>query len=82
MTKRKTLYKKWMIYAPLGLIFIGAGLSMVTEASFLKQSDVPFWDWFAFGTLSLVIFNTGICIFGQAIIFRIKYEILNKQKKN
>jgi len=82
MTKRKTLFTKWIIYAPLGLIFIGAGLSMVGEASFMKQNDMPFWDWFAFGTLSLVIFNAGICIFGQAIIFRVKYEILNKKKKN
>ncbi len=81
--KRKKLFRKWIITAPLGLILIGAGLSMLGEASFMKQNEaIPFWDWFTFGTLSLVVFNSGICFFGQAVIYRVKYEILINRKKS
>lgn len=63
-----------MIYAPLGLILVGAGASMLGDASHVKASGAPFWHWFLYGTLSLSVFNAGLCVFGQAIIFRIRYE--------
>lgn len=65
--------QKWLLYAPLGLILIGAGLSCFGEALIWKYEQAPFWNWFAFGTFSLVLFNSGLCFFGEAIIARVQY---------
>jgi len=34
------------------------------------MNDEP---WFWLGTLGLVVLNSGVSIFGQAVIFRMKY---------
>lgn len=69
--------RKWLIYAPLGLILVGAGLSCFGEALIWKYEQAPFWDWFGFGTFSLVLINSGLCFFGEAIIARVRY--INEQ---
>jgi hypothetical protein len=55
--------KRWIL-APLGLVLIGAGLSMAIDAGFRKWNHE---DWFLYGTSALVVFNSGICIFGRAV---------------
>ncbi len=71
MNKHKKL---WMILAPTGLILIGAGLCMAIDAGFEKQNNRPF---VLYGTFALIIFNSGISIFGRAVA----EMILFKQKK-
>jgi hypothetical protein len=61
--------KQYIWQAPIGLIFIGAGLSMAIEAGNLKANH---HEWFWLGTFSLIIFNSGLCIFGDAIVKRIR----------
>lgn len=53
--------------APTGLLLSGAGLSLVGEATVLKASLSPWWEWFAWGTLGLILFNVGLCIFTEAV---------------
>ncbi len=31
--------------------------------------------WFCYGTLALIIFNSGFCVFGDAVIKRVKDEM-------
>lgn len=50
---------KWLLQSTLGLLLIGAGLSMTIDAGFEKYTNHP---WVLYGTLALVVFNSGICI--------------------
>ncbi|MEL7247910.1 MAG: hypothetical protein AAFO03_05810 [Bacteroidota bacterium] len=70
----KQYYRRWMLRAPLGLVLVGFGLSLVIEAGFYKHSGAATWEWVGFGTLALVVFNSGLCIFGDAILQRVRYE--------
>tara|TARA_B100001079_G_C16335223_1_gene480996 strand:+ start:33 stop:215 length:183 start_codon:yes stop_codon:yes gene_type:complete len=53
------------------------GLSIVGESIILKykQSD----DWFLWGAFALIITNSGLCLFGQAIIEKVKM-VLNREQ--
>ncbi len=63
-----------MIQAPLGLVLVGFGACLIAEAAMDKYDGVPLWHWVSYGTLSLVVFNSGLCIFGDAILHRVRYE--------
>lgn len=75
----KKHYNRWLIFAPLGLVLIGLGLSIMIEAAYWKHTQIDFWSWFGLGTLSLIIINIGISFFGQAIIERVLYLMKNKK---
>lgn len=70
----KKHYLAWLIKAPLGLILVGAGACMITEAAFFKHSGVRQIEWITAGTVALIVFNAGFCIFGSAILSRVRYE--------
>ena len=64
--------KPWLWQAPLGLVLVGAGLSMAIDAGTSKAYG---HSWFWFGSFALVVFNAGLCVFGGAIIKRVKDEM-------
>lgn len=66
--------KRWLIFAPLGLVFIGAGLSMAIDAGFYQMDGAATINWVLYGTAALIVFNAGLSFFGQAIIERIKHD--------
>ncbi len=70
----KKAYKNWLLRAPLGLILVGMGACFIVEAGFLKHSGVPTMQWVATGTVALIVFNSGLCLFGDAILWRVRYE--------
>ncbi len=70
----KQYYRRWLLRAPLGLVLVGFGLSLVIEAGFYKHSGAATLEWVGYGTLALVVFNSGLCIFGDAILQRLRYE--------
>ena len=49
--KKSTGFKRWVIQAPVGLILIGAGLSMAIAAGNVKAAG---GNWFLYGTSALV----------------------------
>lgn len=67
-------YKRWLIQAPVGLVIIGFGASLIAEAAMLKASGGETWSWVGYGTIALVVFNSGISVFGGAILHRVRYE--------
>ena len=71
-------FKKWRIYAPLGLALIGLGLSFLGHSIQIKTQAAEFWTWFIWGTVSLVITNAGIAVFGDAVKHRVLYELSTK----
>ncbi len=76
-----SLYKRWQVFAPLGLALCGFGLCLVSEASYLMHSDAPTIRWVAFGTIGLVVFNSGLAFFGEAVKSRSIYEVRKSIKK-
>ena len=77
MIKYSIMKIKWLFYSISGLLLLGMGLSILGEAIILKftQSD----GWVIWGTLALIITNSGFCLFGQAIIEKVKIG-LNREK--
>lgn len=67
-------YRSWLIKAPLGLATIGFGACLVAEAAMRKFSGAATFTWVVYGTIALVVLNTGLCIFGSSIIHRVHYE--------
>lgn len=65
-------HKRWLIRAPLGLVLTGFGLALVAEAALLKYDGAPVMHWVLAGTAALVVFNSGLSIFGSAVIARIR----------
>lgn len=70
-----TEFKKWQFFAPLGLALIGLGLSLLGHSIGLKQANVSTLTWFGWGTLSLVLINARIAIFGEAVKARVLFEL-------
>ena len=70
----KQYYQRWLLRAPVGLVLVGLGLSLAIEAGFYKHSGAVTWQWVGYGTLALVVFNSGLCIFGDSILQRMRYE--------
>ena len=68
----KIKIKTWLWQAPLGLVLVSAGLSMAIDAGTCKAYGQ---HWFWYGSLALVVFNAGLCVFGGAIINRVKDEM-------
>jgi len=67
-------YRRWLVQAPIGLVIIGFGASLISEAAMLKYSGASTWDWVSYGTIALIVFNSGISVFGGAILHRVRYE--------
>jgi len=65
---------KYVIYASSGLLLTGFGISVIGEAIAAKITE---GDWFLVGTLGLIVFNSGICLFGEAV----KLSVLNSLNK-
>ncbi len=70
---------KWLLFAPAGLLAIGAGASMVHWAGGLKDRRVPAPRWLAAGTAALVVFNAGISLFGRGVVEKTLHEVRKKK---
>lgn len=74
--KNASFYRKrWLIFAPAGLILVGAGLSVLSVAAFMKRDGKPLSKWFWWGTGSLVLVNSGISLVGQAVKYNTLAEL-------
>ena len=59
----------WLSFAVSGLVITGLGLSLFGEALTAKQQKRP---WFWLGTLSLVVFNSGLSLVSTSVIHRVR----------
>lgn len=65
----RTNLKAWLIRAIGGLLCTGAGLCMSVDAGFEKANG---GDWFLYGTCSLVVFQSGLCLMIDSIRYRMQ----------
>jgi hypothetical protein len=70
--------KKWLLFAPSGLMVIGLGTCLVQWASQLKEKNAPTGEWVAAGTVALVVFNAGISLFGRGVVENVLYQVREK----
>lgn len=80
MSNTRKHYRRWLIQAPVGLVAIGFGVSLVAEAAMTKYHGAATWQWVTYGTVALIVLNSGLCLFGDAILHRVRYEIARKQE--
>ena len=79
MSWNNPYYRKWLLHAPLGLTLVGFGACLVAEAAILKAGGGTFWHWFGYGTLALIVLNTGLSFFGNAVLNRMRFERQREQ---
>lgn len=73
--------KQWFSKATIGALLIGVGVVMVAWSSILKYEGVAALEWFTYGTVSMIIFMSGVSFFGDAIKDRIYYEIRSEKEQ-
>lgn len=67
-------YEKWDQLSVPGLLLMGLGLSVTGQGIAAKASGKSFLRWFVMGTLGLIIFNSGVALFGESVKNRALYE--------
>lgn len=65
-----TLKTKWLIYSISGLLLSGFGLSLTGEAIIDKIQNPDSFSWIYSGTVALIVFHSGLCFFGQGILYK------------
>ena len=65
----------WKIFAPLGLALIGFGVSVTAHAVELRVANAALGTWFWWGTVGLVILNSGLAFFGEAVKRQVLAEL-------
>lgn len=69
---------KWLIFAPAGLLTVGAGACLVGWANTLKTQGAPTARWVGAGTAALVVLNAGLSLFGQGVVESVLHQIQEK----
>ncbi|SHI57588.1 hypothetical protein SAMN02745146_1078 [Hymenobacter daecheongensis DSM 21074] len=70
--------KKWLLFAPAGLVTIGFGACLIQWASQLKEHKAPTGEWVAAGTAALAVFNAGVSLFGRGVVEKVLHEVREK----
>ncbi|HEX8496279.1 MAG TPA: hypothetical protein VF661_03715, partial [Actinomycetales bacterium] len=63
----------WRRLAPSGLLLVGAGACVISDASTRRAAGASVAGWAAEGTLGLVLLNAGLSVFGEAVKRRALY---------
>ncbi|MFD1871753.1 hypothetical protein [Hymenobacter bucti] len=69
---------KWLLFAPAGLLTVGAGACLISWAGALKERKVPTAQWVGAGTVALVVFNAGLSLFGHGVSESVLYQLKEK----
>jgi hypothetical protein len=76
-----SLKHKWLACSAAGLILVGLGLCIFSEAAHIKHSGKDTATWVLLGTLSLVIINTGLAIFGKGVVYKTEIRVKKRLKE-
>ena len=73
--------KKWLLFAPAGLVLVGGGACLIQWAASKKERGAPTSEWVAAGTLALGVFNAGVSLFGRGVAEGVLYELREKEQE-
>jgi len=82
LIKRMSTRTKWMILAPIGLILFSFGLTVLSEAAHQRRTGEPTQVWVLLGLYSLVLINSGLIFFGEALRFRILLDVRRETRRS
>lgn len=68
-------YRTWQRFAPLGLLLVGVGASVIADATVRKATGDGGAAWVAEGTAGLIALNAGLSVFGEAVKRRALYDV-------
>lgn len=68
-------YRTWKRLAPLGLLLVGAGTAVSSDASSRRAAGTPTARWVAQGTAGLLLLNAGLSVFGEAVKRRALHDV-------
>ena len=71
-------YAVWRRLAPSGLLLVGAGACVISDASSRRASGGPATGWVGEGTVGLVLLNAGLSLFGEAVKRRALYDVATR----
>ncbi|HEX8428615.1 hypothetical protein [Hymenobacter sp.] len=74
--------KKWLLFAPSGLMVIGLGSCLVQWASAKKERGEPTTDWVVAGTVALCVLNAGVSLFGRGVAESVLYQVREKEEED
>jgi hypothetical protein len=69
-------YQKWLLQMPIGFLLISAGVLVLMYAANKRASD----EWLIWGIVSLTILNAGLGILGNALIHKVKSDLMRRQR--
>ena len=70
-------YRNWLYQMPLGLVFTAASI-IVLMYSIKNRPDE---QWLMWAVISAVGFIIGLSLFGNALIHKMKSDLIRKSKK-
>jgi hypothetical protein len=73
--------KKWLLFAPAGLMVVGFGACLVQWAAAKKERGVSTGEWVTAGTVALGVFNAGLSLFGRGVAEGVLYELREKEQE-
>ncbi|MFC5379203.1 hypothetical protein [Aquipuribacter nitratireducens] len=59
--------REYFWLAPLGLVLVGAGVSVAVDAAARRAAGAATRRWVGQGTAGLVLLNSGLSVFGDAV---------------
>jgi len=68
----------WWRHGALGFISIGTGLSVTLDASAQRMANQVWWIWTVEGTLGLIVFMSGLGLFGSAVRHLVLMDLSKK----
>ena len=79
--RARQLKTKWLRHGGFGCLLIGAGLSVTLDASACRMAGAEWWMWCAEGTLGLVVFMSGLGLFGSAVRCRTLLDLEEERNR-
>jgi hypothetical protein len=73
--------KKWLLFAPSGLVVIGFGTCLVQWAAAKKERGESTAEWVAAGTAALCVLNAGLSLFGRGVAESVLYQVREKDEQ-
>jgi len=79
--KSSKQYKRnWFVQSVLGLYLTTGGICIAIDAALVRQASDEILYWVLYGSLALIILNSGLCFIGGAVLNRVKYEWLMQEE--
>ncbi|MFC4636002.1 hypothetical protein ACFO3O_18985 [Dokdonia ponticola] len=78
--EKKQLKKQWWLYGSVGALFLGSGLSLISEASHWKHQAVIWCQWVGFGMLGLALTVSGVVFLIKAGVLKERMRMLSSKK--